>query len=104
MAETQRPTPIAVALTWLGVIGALTAAVIAAPEGNWDLALLGVLLAFSIFSDLTAAPTESSLAISGSFLALVVAMVFLGGTPAALIGVFTILAGWLRWHSAPYTL
>ena len=36
--------------------------------------------------------------ISGSFLALVIAMVFLGGTPAAMIGVATILAGWLRWR------
>ena len=36
--------------------------------------------------------------ISGSFLALVLAMVFLGGAPAAVIGVLTILAGWLRWH------
>ncbi len=25
-------------------------------------------------------------------------MVFLGGTPAALIGVVTILAGWIRWR------
>jgi putative nucleotidyltransferase with HDIG domain len=104
MAETQRPTPLAVAVTWFGVVAALVAAAIAAPEGNWDLALLGVLLAFSIFSDLTAAPAESSLVISGSFLALVVAMVFLGGAPAALIGVLTIFAGWLRWRSAPYTL
>ena len=36
--------------------------------------------------------------VSGSFLALVLAMVFLGGTPAALIGVLTILVGWLRWR------
>jgi putative nucleotidyltransferase with HDIG domain len=104
MAENQRPTPIAVGLTCLAVLAAFVAAAFAAPEGNWDLALLGVLLAFSIFSDLTAAPAESSLVISGSFLALVVAMVFLGGTPAALIGILTILAGWLRWRSAPYTL
>lgn len=70
-----------------------------APEGNWDLVLLGVLMAFSIFSDLTAVRVESALDISGSFLALVVAMVFLGGTPAALIGVVTILVGWLRWRT-----
>ncbi len=104
MAETQRPTPFVVALSCFGVLAAFAAAAVAAPEGNWDLALFGVLLAFSIFSDLTAAPTQSNLVISGSFLALVVAMVFLGGTPAALIGIFTILAGWLRWRSAPYTL
>ena len=67
-----------------------------ARTGTWR--CFAVLLAFSVFSDLTAVPTESKLKISGSFLALVLAMVFLGGTPAALIGVATILAGWLRWR------
>ena len=42
--------------------------------------------------------TESHLKISGNFLALVPAMVFLGGTPAALIGLISILAGWLRFR------
>ena len=69
-----------------------------APRADWNLAFFAVLLAFSIFSDLTAVTTESKLKISGSFLALVLAMVFLGGTPAALIGVATILTGWLRWR------
>jgi putative nucleotidyltransferase with HDIG domain len=69
-----------------------------APECNWDLDLFVVLLAFSVFSDLTAVATESKVKVSGSFLALVVAMVFLGGTPAALIGVGTIFTGWLRWR------
>ncbi len=69
-----------------------------APQCNWDLGLFAVLLAFSVFSDLTAVSTESKVKVSGSFLALVVAMVFLGGTPAAVIGVATILTGWLRWR------
>ncbi len=87
------------------LFGLFVVAVLLAPMGNWDLALFGVLLAFSIFSDFTAAPhLESSLVVSGSFLALVVAMVFLGGTPAALIGIFTILAGWLRWRSSWFAL
>jgi putative nucleotidyltransferase with HDIG domain len=71
---------------------------------NWDLGLLSVLLAFSIFSDLTAVRAESKLLISGSFLALVIAMVFLGGAPAALLGVVTILAGWLRWRDESHYL
>lgn len=71
-----------------------------APRSNWDLGFFAVLLAFSIFSDLTAVSTASKVKVSGSFLALVVAMVFLGGTPAALIGVTTILTGWLRWRDA----
>lgn len=81
-----------------GLVAAAAVAVWRAPQCNWDLSLLAVLLAFSVFSDLTAVRAESKLLVSGSFLALVVAMVFLGGTPAALIGVVTILTGWLRWH------
>jgi putative nucleotidyltransferase with HDIG domain len=95
MAERERlNTPVIFALCLAFAVAAWRA-----PEGNWDLVLLGVLMAFSIFSDLTAVRVESALDISGSFLALVVAMVFLGGTPAALIGVVTILVGWLRWHT-----
>ena len=67
-----------------------------APEANWDLPLFAILLGFSIFSDLTAVDTQSRMRISGSFLALILAMVFLGGTPAALIGVISILIGWVR--------
>jgi putative nucleotidyltransferase with HDIG domain len=83
-----------------GLLLTVAAAVWRAPACNWDLPLFTVLLAFSIFSDLTAVSTESKVKISGSFLALVVAMVFLGGTPAAVIGVATILTGWLRWRDA----
>jgi putative nucleotidyltransferase with HDIG domain len=82
----------------LALAGVAAVAVWWAPECNWDLGLLAVLLAFSVFSDLTAVRAESKLLISGSFLALVVGMVFLGGSPAALIGVVTILAGWVRWR------
>ncbi len=96
MADRQRlNSPVIVAIC----VAAAAVAFWRAPEGDWDLVLLGVLMAFSIFSDLTAVEVESSLDISGSFLALVIAMVFLGGTPAALIGVITILAGWIRWRT-----
>jgi putative nucleotidyltransferase with HDIG domain len=82
----------------LALVAVAGVAVWWAPECNWDLGLLAVLLVFSVFSDLTAVRAESKLLISGSFLALVIAMVFLGGAPAALIGVATILAGWVRWR------
>ncbi|HEX6603159.1 MAG TPA: HD-GYP domain-containing protein [Solirubrobacterales bacterium] len=97
MAKT-RPTRTAVLVMVGALILTIAAAVWHAPECDWDLGFFAVLLAFSIFSDLTAVSTESKLKISGSFLALVIAMVFLGGTPAALIGVATILTGWLRWR------
>jgi putative nucleotidyltransferase with HDIG domain len=97
--QQQRPTNFMVATLVAGLVVSLGTTIGFAPEGNWDLALFAVLLVFSIFSDLTAAPVESSLVVSGSFLALVVAMVFLGGTPAALIGIVTILVGWVRWRT-----
>lgn len=88
----------------LALVAAVGAAIAWAPECNWDLALLAVLLTFSVFSDLTAVSTESRVKVSGSFLALVVAMVFLGGSPAALIGVVTIVVGWLRWRDPGHYL
>jgi putative nucleotidyltransferase with HDIG domain len=76
----------------------LALAVIAAPSANWDLALLAVLLGFAGFSDLTAKVVEDRLNISGSFPALVLAMIFLGGSPAALMGLATAFMGYLRWR------
>jgi putative nucleotidyltransferase with HDIG domain len=82
------------------VVGALTAA-----QAKWDLLTIALLLAFAVASDLMAASIRSQkLKVSGSFLAIVVAMVLLGGAPAALIGVLTITAGWLKWREAPHYL
>jgi putative nucleotidyltransferase with HDIG domain len=75
-----------------------------APTANWDFALFAFLLAFAIFSDLTAIETSSKLKTSGSFLALVLAIVFLGGPPAAIIGVLSIWAGWFRWRDDAHDL
>jgi putative nucleotidyltransferase with HDIG domain len=102
--SNPRPSRLAISLMSCALVAAIAAAVWQAPEANWDLPLLAVLLAFTVFSDLTAVTTASRLKISGSFLALVVAMVFLGGTPAALIGVITIFAGWFRWRDEPHYL
>ncbi len=102
--QTKRPTPLIIGLE-LALLGAVAvAAVLRAGSADWDPALFGILLGFSIFSDLTAIETEKHLKISGSFLALVLAMVFLGGAPAAVIGVISILVGWLRWRDQPHDL
>jgi len=104
MAET-RPTRFAIAMTCVGLGLTTVAAVWRAPEADWDPALFAVLLSFATFSYLTAVATESSLRISGAFLAIVLAMVFLGGAPAALIGVVVHLVGWLfRWRDEPHML
>jgi putative nucleotidyltransferase with HDIG domain len=101
----KRPTPLAIAGMTAVLAGTALVAVWRAPESNWDLPLFGILLVFSIFSYVTAVTTESKIKVSGAFLALVLAMVFLGGTPAALIGVATNAIGWLaRWRDEPHYL
>jgi putative nucleotidyltransferase with HDIG domain len=102
--DRRRPTRMALVAMALGLVAAALVAALSAGSADWDLALFAVLCAFSVFSDLTAVTTESRVKISGSFLALVVAMVFLGGAPAALIGVITILAGWARWRDEAHYL
>jgi putative nucleotidyltransferase with HDIG domain len=94
-----RPTPLSTAIVAVGVLVVAAAAVWQAPNANWDLALLGTLLALSIFSEVMSVETESHLKISGTYLAMVPAMVFLGGTPGAVIGVLSMLVGWVRYRS-----
>jgi putative nucleotidyltransferase with HDIG domain len=79
-------------------VAAIAVAIWRAPYANWDMGLLAILLGFSVLSDVMSIETESRIKVSGNFLALVLALVFLGGTPAALIGVISIIAGWLRFR------
>jgi putative nucleotidyltransferase with HDIG domain len=77
-------------------------AAVAASAATWNVPLLVSLFAFAVVSDLWAIDTSANpsdkhrLLMSGSFLTFVLAMVLLGGTPAALIGVGTIVVGHLR--------
>jgi putative nucleotidyltransferase with HDIG domain len=99
---SRRPSPLVIAAQGAGLALAAGLIIRLAPSANWDLALFGVLLALSALSDLTAAPTSYKVRISGSFLAIVVAMVYLGGAPAALLGVLTIVIGSIRWREASH--
>jgi putative nucleotidyltransferase with HDIG domain len=101
-ALASRPSRLVKAVELLALACAGVVAAASADGANWDLGLLATLVAFSIVSDIGAVETASKVKISGSFLALVLAMVFLGGPPAALIGVATIAAGWLRWRDAAH--
>ncbi|HYZ27812.1 MAG TPA: HD domain-containing phosphohydrolase [Thermoleophilaceae bacterium] len=75
-----------------------------AGAASWNLPLLVSLFGFAVASDLWAIDTRASLGdkgrllMSGSFVALVVATVLLGGAPAALIGAGTIVVGHLRFN------
>ncbi|MEK6326246.1 MAG: HD domain-containing phosphohydrolase [Actinomycetota bacterium] len=100
-----RPSKRVIALELAALAAALVVAVLCNGDSNWDLGLFAILLATSVIGDLTAVDTPASrMAISSSFLTIVTATVFLGETPAAVIGVATIGAGWLRFRYAPTTL
>ncbi len=101
---SNRPSKLIIAAQVVGLVVVVAVAVWSAGTANWDLPLFGLLLAFSVFSDLTAITTTSKVKLSGSFLPMVLAMVLLGGAPAALIGVLTIFVGWLGGRNALHYL
>jgi diguanylate cyclase (GGDEF)-like protein len=79
----------------------LAGVVLAAPSGHWDLPLLGLLLALAILSDRAAVTVGSSkIEVSGSFTAIVLGMVLLGGAPAAVLGALTSLVTSVRTREA----
>src|SRR6188472_1814554 len=80
--ETERPTRLSHALLAVALVAAIAVAIWRAPYANWDMGLLAILLGFSVLSDVMSIETESRIKVSGNFLALVLALVFLGGTPA----------------------
>jgi diguanylate cyclase (GGDEF)-like protein len=63
---------------------------------DWDLWPMGVIAAFTIVSEMTSIVTgPTRLRVSGTGLGLLLAAVLLGGGPAAVIGVISIVVGWL---------
>lgn len=88
-----------------GVLVALVAVLVAAVpfaiwrdfHSSWDLPLFATLLGLAVASDMGAVEIPGSrVKISASFLAIITATVFLGETPAVLIALATIGAGWLK--------
>jgi diguanylate cyclase (GGDEF)-like protein len=82
----------------------VTAFAVQAPHDHWNLLMLAVLGAVAVTSDLIGVKSELKVQISGASLAIVLAAVLLGGTPAALVGMVTMLVGWLRWREAGHYL
>ena len=101
---TERPTPLVIAVQVVLLCAVAVAAVLAAPSADWDPVLFGILLSLSVFSDVMAIETATPLKVTGSFMALIPAMVLLGGSPAAVIGVLTILIAWLHCRESPHLL
>jgi putative nucleotidyltransferase with HDIG domain len=101
----RRPSSTAIAINAALFVCAVVGAALTSTSADWDLLTLGLLLTFAIASDLMAASIRSTkIKVSGSFLAIVVAMVLLGGAPAALVGVVTIVTGWVKWRERAHYL
>jgi putative nucleotidyltransferase with HDIG domain len=101
----RQPSPSRQCVQLAALSAAAILAVLTSGSADWNIPLALALVACAVISDLTAADTTTSkLKVSGSFLALVLAMVLLGGPPAAIIGVVTIVVGWLRWREARHYL
>src|SRR5918996_2209195 len=93
----RRPTRAMIAVELAVIVAAPAIVAWRDPFADWDLALLSVLLVLSIVSDLLRIEVPAyRVFLSASFLSIVTAAVFLGGPPAAFIGVTTILAVWIR--------
>ncbi|MFL5841454.1 MAG: HD-GYP domain-containing protein [Thermoleophilaceae bacterium] len=96
------PSRTASAVMTTALVAAAGSAAVGASTATWDLPLFVSLFAFAVASDLWAIDTSANpsdkhrLLMSGSFLSFVLAMVLLGGTPAALIGIGTIAIGHVR--------
>jgi putative nucleotidyltransferase with HDIG domain len=98
----DRPSRAVIYAEFVAVAAAVALAIFTDGMSNWDLALLGTLTAISVISDLIAIETRvRQVVVSASFLTIVIGAVFLGGGPAALMGVITILAGWVKHRYPP---
>jgi putative nucleotidyltransferase with HDIG domain len=80
-----------------GVVVAVVFAVLTDQWARWDLPLLATLTGLSIISDLIAIETrERRVLVSASLMTIVIGAVLMGGGPAAVVGLVTILVGWLK--------
>ncbi len=101
----DRPSRSVIAAEWLLLAAAMTGGVLLAGDAHWDLPLFGLLLVTSVASDIRAVEiTAHRVKASGSFLAIVSAVVLLGATPGALIAVVTIVASWAESRYRPSDL
>jgi diguanylate cyclase (GGDEF)-like protein len=80
-----------VALLAAGVVIALTA-----DDYHWTFWPMAIIASFTLISELTTIEAASRLNVSGSGLGMMLAIVLLGGGPAAFIGVLSIASSWFK--------
>lgn len=85
--------------------GAVTLTIATLGDARWRPAPLIIITGLASVSELLYVELGSArVRISGSFLALILAAVLLGGGPAAVVGGSTILIGWMRSREGSYSL
>jgi putative nucleotidyltransferase with HDIG domain len=101
----RRPAPFAITLN---AVALAAGALVVFSRLDWhslDVPLLVALAACAIASDLQAMHTGAAkVRISGSFLALIMAMVFLGPEAAAVLGMVAVAVGWFGSREEPHFL
>jgi len=93
----DRPSKLISRVELAGLLAAALTVVALVPAAKWDLSLLVALLLIASASDLirVSLPVHR-IYLSASFLTIITAAVFMGGAPAALIGVLTIIVSWVK--------
>jgi putative nucleotidyltransferase with HDIG domain len=101
----SRPAPWPIAANALALCAGLAVVGTQLQSEHIDLAVLIALAGCAIASDLQALNTGAAkVRISGSFLALIMAMVFVGPAGAALLGMVAIAVGWFGSREEPHYL
>ncbi len=88
----------------LALAAAIAVVVLTVRSASWSLLPFLVISAFAVVAVLTGVQTTSKLQVSGTALGLMLAMVLLGGGPAAAIGAMTMLVAGLRARPAGHLL
>jgi putative nucleotidyltransferase with HDIG domain len=105
VSSARRPAPARIAIN---LIALCAGAFLVFTSLNWetlDVPLLVALAACAVASDLQAMRTGAAkVRVSGSFLALIMAMVFLGPEAAGLLGLVAVAVGWFGSREEPHYL
>ncbi len=102
---TERPTKAYMAIQIAGSVVALGLSVWMASMADWDLPSLLILITLAVASEANVVSSGAQgIKVSGSFLAIIVALVVLGATPGVVVAIISIIAGWLMERYALKTL